>query len=538
MAGSRPFNKFTVMKKHIPLLILLAALLPVSRTEAQHLPVDTSDIVILYDNDVHGAIHGYPVIASFRDSLRRLTPHVTLVSNGDYLSGSVYGSISKGGYIVRMMNAVGYDIVTLGNHEFDFGIPLLSQRLAQLTASKVCCNFLSVENKRSMLDSYEIRQYGQDKVAFIGITTPTTPTSSTPDFFMDSTGHWLYTFSPNALDSLLQCRVDEVRRLGARYVILLAHIGDDDVPSIVANTTGIDAVLDGHFHSVIPHTILYNRDGRSVLWTSTGDHFKTIGQLVIDSRGDMRSELIPLDDIRVTASAVVDTFNAVRREYQHIGNRPVGHAYVPLSRTDFLPGYADCTEGNFFADAFLAVSGADIALVNSGGMRADIPAGRLVFDHLYSAAPFENNLCVIEVKGQTILDALEMACRTMPQANGGFLQVAGMTFDIDTNIRSSVVVDHNNMFVRVAGARRVKNVRVWDKAKKRYVGLNPRGRYRVVGNDYTLLKHGDGHVFANAKIINKDVCIYLQALETYVRENLKGVVGEQYAKPQGRIRLR
>lgn len=463
MAGSRPFNKFTVMKKHIPILILLAALLPGFRTVAQHLPVGTSDIVILYDNDVHGAIHGYLVIASFRDSLHWLTPHVTLVSNGDYLSGSVYGSISKGGYIVRMMNAVGYDIVTLGNHEFDFGIPLLSQRLAQLTASKVCCNFLSVENKRSMLDSYEIRQYGQDKVAFIGIATPT---SSTPDFFTDSTGHWLYTFSPNALDSLLQCRVDEVRRLGARYVILLSHIGDDDIPSIVANTTGIDAVLDGHFHSVIPHTILYNRDGHSVLWTSTDDHFKTIGQLLIDSRGDMRSELIP------------------------------------LSRTDFQPGYADCGEGNFFADAFLAVSGADIALVNSGGIRADIPAGRLVFDHLYSADPFENNLCVIEVKGQTDLDALEMTCRNIPQANGGFLQVAGMTFDIDTNIPSLVVVDHNNMFVRVVGAHRVKNVRVWDNAKKCYV-LNPRGRYRVVGNDYTLLKHGDGHVFADAKIINK-----------------------------------
>lgn len=526
------------MKAHIPSLILLALFLQVSHAEAQPMPVGQSDIVVLYDNDVHGAIHGYPVMASLRDSLQHITPYVTVVSNGDYLSGCAYGAISEGKYIVRMMNATGYDIVTLGNHEFDFGVPVMQRRMAQLNASKVCCNFVQTSNRQPLVDSYEIRQYGQDKVAFIGITTPSTPTSSTPDYFMDSAGHWAYSFCPSVIDSLLQCRVDDVRRLGARYVILLAHIGEVDLPAIVANTAGIDAVLDGHSHSVIPHTILYNRDGRAVLWTSTGSHFKTIGQLVITPQGDMHSELIPLNHIRVTATAVRDTFEAVRHEYEQLGNRPLGHASVALSRTDFRPGYADCTEGNFFADAFLSVSGADIAVMNAGGMRADIPAGNLVFDHLFSAAPFGNRLCMVEVSGQTVLDALEMGCRTMPQGSGGFLQVAGMTYDIDTSYPSTVVVDSNGLFVRVEGARRVKNVRVWNVAHKRYLPLNPRGRYRVAGNDYTLLNHGDGHVFADAKVIRKNICAYLQALETYLRDDLHSEIGDRYASPQGRIRLR
>ena len=188
-------------------ILLVALLLGRIPAIAQPQTIDTSDIVILYDNDVHGAVEGYPLMASLRDQMRQLTPNVTLVSCGDYLSGTPYGTVSSGSYLVRLMNAVGYDYVTLGNHEFDFGMQTLQQRVSQLKARVLCCNFSSVGQSHSIYPSYDIRRYGNRKVAFIGITTPDVPTLSTPTFFQGSLGRWLYTFYSTALDSLLQCRL-------------------------------------------------------------------------------------------------------------------------------------------------------------------------------------------------------------------------------------------------------------------------------------------------------------------------------------------
>ena len=528
------------MKKILPVFLFVTLLLGHIQTVAQPQTIDTSDIVILYDNDVHGAVEGYPLMASFRDQMRLLTPHVALVSCGDFLSGSAYGSLSNGGYLVRMMNAVGYDFVTLGNHEFDFGIPMLQHRVGQLSAQVLCCNFSNVGQYRSIFPGYDIRRYGNRKVAFIGLTTPTVPTSSTPTFFQDSLGRWLYTFYPTALDSLLQCRVNEVLHEEADYVILVAHVGKYDIPDIVARTSGIDAVLDGHTHSVIPHTILYNKLGKPVLWTSTGAYFHAFGRLVINANGDMTSDLVPRDSIAAyaaSATAVDDTLAVIRAEYERVALRSVGYTAVTMSRDDATDHHADCTLGNFFTDAFRIVAGADIAVMNQGGMRTDIPQGDLTFGDLYSAAPFNNRLCLVEMTGQALLDALEMGSRCWPSFGGGFLQVSGLTYEIAPTKNCPVVTDENGLFLRVEGRRRVCNVRVWNSQKRRYEPLNPKRTYRVAGTDYTLLSNGDGHVFNGVRVINPDICPYANALEIYIREHLGGNVGDRYSRSEGRIRV-
>ena len=521
-------------------LYFLLLLLWASTAVGQPASVNNGDIVILYENDVHGSIEGYPLMAALRDQMRTLTPHVTVVSCGDFLSGTPLGSVSRGLYLVRMMNAVGYDYVTLGNHEFDFGIDTLAQRMSELSAKVLCGNFAFVGGMSYYLCS-AIRQYGDVKVGFVGVTTPTVPTSSTPMFFQDSAGSWRYTFYPNSLDSLVQQCVDEVRRQGVDHVVVLSHLGDIDLPKLVAATKGIDVVLDGHSHSVIPHTLLRNREGKEVLWTSTGSNFKNIGRLVIPRGGRPVSELLPTSAMPPAFNAVSDTLRVIRQAYDSIARRRVGYSQVRLCRSGHEGSNYDAPLGNFFCDAFLTVTmdSADIALMNSGGIRDDIRAGEILFGDLYSAAPFDNKLCLVEMSGQSILDALEMGCRRFPKGDGGFLQVAGIEFEIDTSQPSTVVCDENGVFVRVEGARRVKNVMVFNASQQKWYPLDPARVYRVVGCDYTLLNQGDGHRFPDVRVLKPAICPYVGALEEYLRDYCGGVVNEyQYGHPQGRITVR
>ena len=527
------------MKKIVlGLTFVLSWLWLVPMAVGQPASVKEGDIVVLYENDVHGLIEGYPLMAAMRDKMLKLTPHVAVVSCGDFLSGTPIGSVSKGRYIVRMMNAVGYDYVTLGNHEFDFGIDTMAQRMKELSAKVLCGNFASLDGTSFYL-CHDIRQYGDVRVAFVGLTTPTAPTSSTPMFFQDSLGRWTYTFFPTSLDSMVQQCVDEVRRQGADYVVVLSHLGDVDLPNLVAATTGIDVVLDGHSHSVIPHTILQNREGKEVLWTSTGSTFRNIGRLVIPRGGHPTSELLPTSAMPPAANAVVDTLRAIRQVYDVVVHRRVGHSDVRLWRKGNEGNFYDSPLGNFFCEAFLALTmldNTDMALMNSGGIRDEVKAGEILFGDLCSAAPFDNKLCIVEMSGQSILDALEMGCRLFPKVGGGFLQVSGLKFEIDTLQPSTVVCDENGVFVRVAGARRVKNVKVYNSIDRKWQPLDPVRIYRVAGCDYTLLNQGDGHRFPDAKVINPAVCSYVEALERYLRDYLDGVVDEyQYGHPLGRI---
>ena len=530
------------MKKYFSrLLVALSWLLLVPMAGAQPTSIGYDDIVILYENDVHGAIEGYPLMAAMRDQMLTLTPHVAVVSCGDFLSGTPLGSVSRGRYLIRMMNAVGYDYVTLGNHEFDFGIDTLVRRMSELSAKVLCGNFASVGGNSYYL-CHAISQFGGVKVAFVGVTTPHAPTSSTPMFFQDSAGAWLYTFYPNSLDSVVQRCVDEVRRQGADYVVLLSHLGDFELPPLVAATQGIDVVLDGHSHSVIPHTQLLNREGKEVLWTSTGSKFHNIGRLVIPRGGRPHSELLPSTTVPHIVNAAFDTLRAVQQAYDSIARRRVGFNQVLLWRKGYEDSRIDSPLGNYFCDAFLALTKnyhADVALMNAGGMRDDIRAGELLFGDLYAAAPFDNQLCVVEMSGQSILDALEMGCRKWPKGSGEFLYVAGLQYEIDSTQPSTVVCDENGVFVRVEGARRVRDVMVQDGEKGKWLPLDPARIYRVAGCDYTLLRQGDGHRFPDVKVVVTTICPYVEALERYLRNYLGGVIDKNhYGHPQGRIYVR
>ena len=523
------------------LLALVLGILPFSLS-AQHLPIALDDIVILYDNDVHGAVEGYPLMAQLRSEVEQLNAWPIVVSCGDFLSGTPLGTASDGRYIVRMMNAVGYDYVTLGNHEFDYGIPTLSNRLNELKSQVLCSNFRYLDGSIRTGAASHLVRYGSTWLGFLGITTPQVATTSTPKLFQDSDGNWLYDFHANDLAQILQVGIDSLRQEGADLVILIAHIGETDMPSLIAATQGLDIVLDGHSHSVIPHTLLYDRANRPVLWTSTGSYFKHVGELVIGSE-TIRSTLIPRDTLAAHPQSeaslrVADTLAEVLRQYAEIGSRPVGFSEQPLPRINSCDTVFDSPLGNFFTDAFRYVSGAPIAITNAGGIRVSLPSGGLTYNDLYTSSPFKNQLAIVEMSGQTLLDALEMGCRKCPKISGGFLHVSGLRFEVDTTIPSPVVLDEHFIFDSIAGPRRVSNVQVWDDWQQSYLPLDPDQIYRVAGSDYSLLNNGDGHRFRGIRVIDPSVCFLTDALERYLHDVLQGHIDTRYARPEGRIRPR
>lgn len=523
------------------------------------------DIVILYTGDVHCAIEeniGYAGLRAYVQAMREKTPYVTLVDCGDAVQGNYIGTISKGEYLVDIMNQVGYDLAVLGNHEFDYGMQQLSTLIDRANATYLGCNITysgSGENALSAVKNYEILSYGDTRVAYIGVTTPATVTSSTPTYFMED-GAYVYDFADGAdgqeLYDCVQRNVDECLALGADYVILLTHLGDDEAVSafssvaLLRNTTGVDACLDAHAHNQIPCRIEQNKDGEDVLLSSTGTQLAAIGQLVITSEGVLTTTLI--GEYTRRDAQTLAFLDEIKSGYQEEMQKVVAHSDLALSCASAdgvrLVRNRETAIGNFVADAYRAATGADIAMINGGGIHADLPQGEITYADILSLHPYGNMLCVAQVSGQQILDCLEMAYRkTQAQyaenglavgENGQFQHVSGLRLTVDTSISSGVVVDENGEFLRVDGQRRVRDVMVL-RANGTYVPLDPAGTYTLAGHNYMIKNSGGGmNMFRDDPLLMDEGILDVQALIGYLADDLNGELGSHYAAPDGRITVR
>lgn len=515
--------------------------------------VSKGDIVILYDNDVHCAVDGYANLAALKEEMQAKTNYVSLVSDGDFIQGATIGALSKGENIVKIMNRIGYDVVTLGNHEFDYQISQLTKLTDKLGAKVVSCNFIDLKTNKPVYSSYTMKKYGDKKVAFIGITTPESITKSTPTYFQDEEGNFIYDFcndtTGSALNKRVQKTVDIARKAGADYVVALAHLGTDGITpywtstSVINNTTGIDVVLDGHSHSTYASNLVKNKDGKDVIVSQTGTKFENIGKLVIAKDGTISTQLVSLKDYTTTDASVKAYITSIQAEYKALTEKVIGKTDVNL--TTLNPDTkkravrnAETNLGDFCADALRTVLDADVAIMNGGGIRADIPKGDITYNHLLTVFPWGNMGCVMEVTGQQIKDALEMSARNYPEENGGFLHVSGMTYEINRTIPSSVKVDSAAMFVLVNGKYRVQNIQVLNKATGKYEPLDTAKKYTLAGINYTLKSSGDGFtMFKDNKILKDEVAVDNEILITYLTEHLNGVVGSDYANPAGQGRI-
>lgn len=543
------------------LLLLLAVLLGSLLACSQLSEKRTEDIIVLYTNDIHCGMAnniGFAGLAAYRKACLKKTPYVTLVDVGDAIQGNTFGAVSRGEYAVTLMNEIGYDFAVLGNHEFDFGMERLSEHMKNAKAHYLGCNVRYTgkgENALEALKPYEIISYGETDVAFIGVSTPESPVSSKPSYFMED-GCFVYDFYGGEDGSLLyacvQSYVDECREQGADYVILLTHLGDEESASpytsveLIRQTQGVDAVLDGHAHHEIPCRIEENKVGKDVLLSSTGTGMENIGQLTISPSGNLTVGLISDYDAKdAQMQAAVETAKS-RYEAQMLQTVAWSDCTLSCYEGDIrLVRNRETAIGNFCADAYRSVSGADIAFLNGGGIRADLPSGDITYADLIAVNPFGNTLCMVEVTGRDIADALEFACRfTEAQSAengkavgefGGFLQVSGLRFTIDTGIPSAAVEDENGMFASVSGERRVKNIEVLGHDGT-YAPLVPEKTYTVASQNYMIKLKGNGYtMFADKPLLIDEGMQDYQILITYMTDILGGVLSEKYSATEGRI---
>ena len=518
-----------------------------------------ADIVILYTSDVHCGIDqgfGYAGLAAVRDYLVSQGDEVILVDDGDSIQGEPIGTMTKGEALVNLMGKIGYSVAIPGNHEFDYGMDQFLTLAKNAEFDYISCNF----NKDGELifDPYVIRELDGVKVAFVGVTTPKTLTSSTPRYFQNEEGEFVYGFlqdeTGEGVYGAVQKAVDDARAEGAEYVVVMGHLGDEEecrpwtYADVITNTSGIDVFLDGHSHDTEQVTVK-DKDGKDVLRSACGTKLACIGYCRIAADGTITTGLYTWNN-KVAAPALLGLNNkatdAVKEATKTLDAKlkeTVASSEVTLTIYDpeavdsngkpiRMVRRAETNLGDLCADAYRAQSGADVAFVNGGGVRVNIEAGKITLNDILKVHPFGNAMCVIEVKGQQILDALEWGAHAIPGENGGFLQVSGLTYEIHSYIESPCKSDENSMFAGIEGERRVQNVMIDGQP------LDPEATYTLASHNYMLLDHGDGYtMFDGAPLLQDSVKLDNQVLIDYITENLGGVIGEEYEDPTGDGRI-
>ena len=506
---------------------------------------DTDTVVILYENDVHCAVEGYSKLAAMKNELSETYTNVGVVSVGDFVQGGTLGAVSKGEYIVNLMNKVGYDAIALGNHEFDYQLPRLNELNAMSNTKFISCNFQKIGEDKSYFEPYTIVSYGNVDVAYIAITTPETINSSSPAQFKNDKGELIYTFNESKLYDIVQTNINAAETAGADYVIALSHIGYDesgnlaDITDVIENTDGFDVVLDAHSHSVIEEKVIKDKSGDDVLLTSTGTKFEYIGKLTIKN-GAFDTELVEVESYTKTDPVVDAYITEINENYAQLGNRKIGESKVEFITHDKdgnrLVRNAETNLGNFCSDALRVMTGADMSFVNGGGLRAPMESGDITFNDIFSVFPFNNQIVTAEISGQILIDFLEMAVMNYPEEDGSFPHMSGVTFSVNKSIPTSVKVDANGFFEKVDGAYRVYNVKVLDKTSGEYKALDPNGKYILAGFNYFILDFGGGMtMFKDAKILDAEGTLDVELLENYIVEHLGGVIGEEYAEVKPNI---
>lgn len=515
------------MKRLLFVLLTVLSVMLVS-CEREEIPDTGSDksIVILYENDVHCAIDGYSRFAGLRDAIAASdTAWAATVSNGDYLQGGNAGALSRGQYIVDVMKAVGYDAVTLGNHEFDYGMARMQELIPQIDAPVVCANLYESGSTTPCFASYTIKDYGSRCVAFVGVTTPESMVGEKYSFY-DSDGNQLYDLRPDDVCSLVQAAVNEARDKGADYVVVLSHLGEEQPAlgitshQLIAATRGIDVVLDGHSHSIIQRDDVANLDGKLVPVSQTGTQFANVGKLVIAKDGRISTTLIPFEDIPYENTDVSTAIDKVHQELDHVTARQIAYSDFDLIMRDAegnrLIRRGETNLGDLLTDAVRYTLQAQIGLFNGGGFRSGISAGTITYGDVANAQPFDDHLSKFEATGADILSMLVRCTSALPSEEGQFPQVSGLRYTIHQ--QSDTVSD----------------VAVLDEDSGNWIPLDPDGRYTIASSDY-YARGGFYDTLKDSKELFYSTGLVRDALADYLETNLRGKVPAIYAQPQGRI---
>ena len=530
-------------------------------------------VTVLYTNDIHTYITKdltYSKVAAYKDSLE----NVLLVDAGDHIQGTAYGSMDKGATIAQLMNAAGYDLATLGNHEFDYGMDGCMAAIEAADFPYVSCNFYHEANGvagENVLDSYKVFKVGGVKIAFIGITTPESFTKSTPSYFQDENGNYIYGIAGGtdgeALYTAVQNAIDAASA-EADYVIALGHLGVDESSQpwtsreVIANTTGLDAFIDGHSHTTIPMEEVTDEGGNTVILTQTGSYLDAVGQMTIAADGTITTQLLTAENLaEVTPDAEVKAIeDAWVAELDEQLGQVIGYSQVTLDNYDAegnrLVRKQETNTGDFAADALYYLFDemdldVDVAVMNGGGVRNEAVTGEISYQTCKAIHTFGNVACLQTVTGQQLLDALEWGTKDVTAdgsvENGGFLHVSGLRYTINTAIPSTVQQDDKGVWTGgPTGAYRVTNVEVLNNETGAYEPLDLTAQYNLAGYNYTLRDLGDGFAMFDGAVnvldyVSEDYMVLANYVESFPVDEATGLptipADSQYAEVTGNGRI-
>ena len=533
------------MRKALALLlsVVMSLSLLVSTAWAED-PV-TQDLagktVILHTNDVHGAIQDYAKVAALKADYEARGAIVYLVDAGDFSQGSVYVSLNKGADAITMLNAVGYDFVTLGNHEFDYGAQQLADNLKKANFRILCSDVLDADGDPAADEAVTSEVEGSGlKIGFFGLATPETKTKANPALIKGLTF-----LSGEALYKCAQDEIDWLKQENADVIICLAHLGVDKESQpntsydLYKNTTGIDFIIDGHSHTVMTK----GPNGEPI--QSTGTALANVGVITIDNATKKieSNELIALKDytgsdaaVAAAAKAIMDPIDAAYGEVFAKSNVDLNGAKAPGNRTE------ETNMGDLITDAMMwaiktKAPSVDmtnaVAITNGGGIRAAIKKGDITKKDINTVLPFGNTLAVVYVKGSELLEALEASTYCTPEAVGGFPQFAGM--EVELNIapkydKNAEKYPGSEYF----GPKTINRITIKSINGKAF---DPNATYAVITNNFMAAGGDTYYAFAAAKEQFDTGLPLDEILMEYITTELNGVVGEQYAKPQGRLTI-
>lgn len=546
------------MKKLLSLLLVLCLVLSLSCTAfaaGAEKPLD-GKTVILHSNDVHGAIDLYAAMAALKADYEAQGAEVILADAGDYSQGTVYVSVNKGADAVTMMNATGYDVVTLGNHEFDYGYAQLVENMKAAKFQVLCADVLGADGK-TIYDANTIIEKGGVKIGFFGLETPEAQTKANPKliqglkFLAGADGKELY--------DCAAAQVADLKAKGADLVVCLAHLGVDESSEpytsydLAKNVQGIDFIIDGHSHTVMTA----GPNGEAI--QSTGTAFANIGVITIDNatKKIVGNELKAIwhteknadgksvtvvdyktrdEKVAAAAKAIIDPIDKAYGEKFAVSEVALNGAKAPNGNRDSETNLGDLITDamlwKVLADAEITVPEENVvAITNGGGIRASIGVGDVTKKDINTVLPFGNTLAVVYVKGSELLEALEASTYCTPESIGGFQQVAGMQFTVAT-YETYDKNDESYPNSTYYGPKTINRVTIGSINGKDF---DPEATYAVITNNFVA--GGGDTYYAFAAATNQfDTGLPLdEVVMEYITKELKGVIGETYAEPAGRI---
>ena len=476
--------------------------------------LSSNDIVIMHTNDVHSRVDdnlGYTSVKAWKNYFQQNGNDVLLLDAGDTLHGLPIANLSNGENIVKIMNEVGYDAMTAGNHDFNYGMSQLLKLRDKMDFDFLVANI--TKDGVNTFASSNIYEKGGKKIGVVGLATPESATKTNPNNVAG------YSFNDEKLAKILQKEVDLLEEEGVDYVIALGHLGIDSESSpymsteVISQVEGLDIFIDGHSHNTLENGMnVKDKNGEDVLLVQTGNYLEKIGKIVIKEDGQISASLI---DEKKTDESIDNMISSMKEEIKPLLDKVVGKTNVLLDGSRD-PGVRtkETNLGNLVADAIKFAAGSDVALTNGGGIRTSVDVGDITYGELNAVLPFGNIVTKIKVTGEQIVKALEHGTSAAPAASGGFPQVSGITYEIHTYLTEN----------------RVKNVKI----NGEEVDLNK--YYTLATNDFTAVG-GDGYEMFKTATKLGEYSAMDEALINFIKQLPDSTVGEEYATEQGRITI-